>query len=33
MDTVGIDSKETIIQYNARNIPIYINNVRFVIPK
>ncbi|KAK5835949.1 hypothetical protein PVK06_011674 [Gossypium arboreum] len=30
---IGIDGKETIIQFKARNIPIYINNVRFVIPK
>lgn len=30
---IGIDGKETIIQFKARNIPIYINNVRFIIPK
>ena len=30
---MGLDGSKTIIKHKAKNIPIYINNVRFVIPK
>ena len=30
---IGTDNNETIIQYKATNISIYVNNVRFIIPK